>query len=882
LRRGANRGELRALAMRKRSRAGVASSSSRRAAALAISAAVAIVSGTAQAQFLAPAGQDTPQAITPPRLAIDSPAVYPQAALDAHFHDAVTVVLVLDVDATGAVTRARVDTPAGHGFDEAAVAAASKLGFQPATQGDKAIAARIHFRYVFRPPPPRLSGRCASRVTDAPLAGARVTVMGADGRERTTTTAADGTWSLAGLPPGKIHVGVTAAGRVAEALDEDLEPGQETRVVIRLAAEAAPAPVVTGPAGGPPALEVEVKGERPPREVSKRTLDKSEIALIPGTNGDALKSLLSLPGVARPPPLSGNLAVRGSAPGDTPVFVGGTGIPILYHFGGLSSVVPTEVLEKIDFYPGNYSAMYGRGTGGVVDVGIREPKKDGIHGFAQLDLIDARLLAEGPIGGGFSFMVAGRRSWFDLWLAPILAKTGADVTTAPRYYDYQALVSKDIDAHSSFRLMFFGSDDAIDILQATASGSNPASSGSFSEHTAFWRLQARYQNRVDARTEIKAVAAVGQDIMDLGAGTTFSNTTTTPVSARVELSEKVMRGVVANTGVDFAWVPYQLNINRPPPRAPGVASNGPGDLPLTTSDSGSSVLPALYTEWEFSPWVGTRIVPGLRADYASPSKTWDISPRLTLRQDLTREFPRTVVKGGIGLFYEPPQPIQIDPVFGTPGLLDSRAIQVDGGFEQEFTPQLGLSVDVFYKSLDRLIVQKQGNIGTGQAYGSEFLLRYKADARFFGWLSYTISRSERRDGPTAPTYLFQYDQPHIFTILGSYLLGRGWRVGARFQLTSGSLYTPNAQGAYDATVGVNLPVAASPQFGTRTPIFHQLDVRVDKVWKFSRWQLTWYLDIQNVYNYQAPEGQTYNYNYTQSAFVKGLPILPSIGLRGEL
>ena len=79
-----------------------------------------------------------------------------------------------------------------------------------------------------------------------------------------------------------------------------------------------------------------------------------------------------------------------------------------------------------------------------------------------------------------------------------------------------------------------------------------------------------------------------------------------------------------------------------------------------------------------------------------------------------------------------------------------------------------------------------------------------------------------------------------------------------------------------------LATAASPTFGSRLPLFHQLDVRVDKVWTFPRWHLTAYLDIQNIYNYQAPEGQTYNYNFTQSAYVRGLPILPILGLRGEL
>jgi hypothetical protein len=719
-------------------------------------------------------------------------------------------------------------------------------------------------------------------VTDAPLEGALVTVTGANGVARTTQTGADGSWSIADAPYGKVHVRVTAKNRAAEEADDELEPGQETRVVLRLAAEEAPAPVVPGADGGAPVLEVSVRGERPPREVTKRTLDKSEIGLIPGTNGDALKSILSLPGVARPPPLSGNLAVRGSAPADTPVMVGETPIPILYHFGGLSSVIPTELLEKIDFYPGNYSTMYGRGTGGLVDIAIREPKKDGYHGMAQLDLIDARLLAEGPIGAGWSFLVAGRRSWFELYLKPILKRTGAEVTAAPRYYDGQIVITKDINAHSSFRLMAFGSDDALDILQVTASNANPDSSGSFSFHTSFWRLQARYQNRIDDRTEIKATLAVGQDKIDIGAGILFRETSTIPVDARIELSQKVVHGVTANVGFDFSDVPYKLNFHEPPPRAPGVASNGPGDLPLTTSSSGSTAEPGMYTEWEIVPRLGTRLVPGIRFDYASPSKTWDFSPRLVVRQDLRSDFPRTVLKAGIGLFYQPPDPVQIDPVFGTPGLHDSRDLQVDGGFEQDFTRQLGLSVDVFYKYLDQLIVTKKGNVGTGRAYGSEVLLRYKPDERFFGWLSYTISRSERQDGPGVPLRLAQIDEPQVFTILGSYLIGKGWRVGARFQVTSGLLYTQQSPGAYDATTGTYLGVFANPPFGSRLPIFHELDLRVDKVWKFKHWQLTSYLDIENVYSYQAPAGQTYNYNYTQSAYVGGLPILPSIGLRGEL
>ena len=66
------------------------------------------------------------------------------------------------------------------------------------------------------------------------------------------------------------------------------------------------------------------------------------------------------------------------------------------------------------------------------------------------------------------------------------------------------------------------------------------------------------------------------------------------------------------------------------------------------------------------------------------------------------------------------------------------------------------------------------------------------------------------------------------------------------------------------------------------PAFHRLDVRIDKTWDFKAWKLTAYLDLQNAYFRQNPEGRMYNYNYSRSDAVKGLPILPILGVRGEL
>jgi TonB family protein len=823
-----------------------------------------------------------PPTIVPPSLLKDDGATYPPEAVRAGVRDVVAVDVIVDVDSTGRVRKAVVESPVGNGFDEAAIAAAEKLVFQPATRNGQPIAARIKHRYVFAPPAARLSGRVVRRAADQPLANADVVVRGADGREFRTQTAPDGTWSVDALPFGEYRIEVAAQGYAAASADEALNPGEEANIVFRLAPGAVPPPVVDL-APGEVVEEVRVRGERPPREVTKRTLEQRELQRIPGTSGDALRAIQNLPGVARPPALAGLLIVRGSAPNATEVFVDGTPIPLVYHFGGLSSVVPTELLDRIDFYPGNFSAFYGRATGGIVDVAIRDPKKDRLHGLAQVDLIDARAIVEGPIGKGWSLAVAGRRSWIDAWLGPALQAGGATVGTAPVYYDYQAILQRDVRG-GRLRFSFYGADDRIEVLVRDVNASDPGISGGFGIRTGFFRGQAEYKQRLGPDTDLRLLAAAGKNTVDFNLGDLFFRIDSYPITGRVELAQKAARGVTANVGLDMLYSPYDVRVRLPAPSRPGEPPGGAilSQPPLETSDSNAIYRPALYSEFEIVPQRGTRIVPGVRLDYAKDTKSWDLAPRFNARHNLgSGEFPRTTLKGGAGVFFQPPQPNETNRVFGVPGATSNRAIHYSAGVEREITRNLEVSFEGFYKQLDNFFTQRLGNVATGRAYGLETLIRYKPDSRFFGWLAYTLSRSVLRETPEEPERLASFDQTHILTVLGSYRLGRGWEIGARFRLVSGNLVTPRTYGFFDANTGVYLPLQQFPPNGERLPVFNQLDIRVDKVWRFPKWTLNAYLDLLNAYNQGNVEGVSYNYNFSRRSYATGLPIIPSLGLRAE-
>lgn len=819
--------------------------------------------------------------LTPPKVLKDDGAAYPEQALKDGVTETVTVVVIVEIDPAGAVKKATVETAAGHGFDEAAVEAAKKLVFEPATRNGQPIASKIKHTYEFAPPQARFVGRVLFQ-TGGAIAGATITVRGPDGKDVEATTRADGTFELPDLPAGKYHVTVKAAGVVAQDADEELHPGEEARIVFRMTRNGEAASGERAP--DEDVEEVTVKGTRPAREVTRRTLEQREMSRIPGTNGDALRSIQNLPGVARPPGLAGLLIIRGSAPQDTNIFVDGTLIPLVYHFGGLSSVIPTEMLEKIDFYPGNFSTQYGRVMGGIVDVNVRDPKKDKLHGLAQVDLIDARVLAEGPVGGGWNFMVGGRRSYVDVWLKPVLEQTGAGVTTAPVYYDYQAMLQKDLSKTSSFRVMLYGADDRLDVLIKSVNATEPGLTGGISAHTGFWRAQAQYKNKFTEATQFKLTSAIGQDMVDFTLGDNFFRLTSVPITTRAEISQKLTQGIVNNLGLDVLYAPYRVDVRFPPFPRPGEPPSGPflSRPSLETTDKDAIYRPALYEELEITPWKGGRIVPGVRLDYAKDTRAWDVQPRATARQEIVSEFPKTAIKGGAGLFSQPPQPQETNAVFGIPGLTSNRAYHYDLGVEQELTRNIDMSLEGFYKQLDNLVTNKIGNVGRGHVYGLETLVRYRPDARFFGWLAYTLSRSVRRDTPQEPERLSMFDQTHILTVLGSYRLGRGWEIGGRFRLVSGNLYSPQTYGFFDQNAGAYLPLVAYPPNGTRLPMFTQLDVRVDKTWKFKAWTLSAYLDVQNVYNAGNVEGTSYNYNSTRSTYATGLPILPILGVRGEL
>ena len=834
-----------------------------------------------------PAGQLT----KPPELLQFVEAAYPAEAQAARVSG--SVGLLVDLDDKGTVTEVQVTEPAGNGFDDAAVEAVKKFKFSPAEIDGKPAPVRIAYHYNFTlqeqqgpPPLPKeavvtLRGKVLQRGNREPLSAPTISVdegaFGVTGSER-------GEFEVAGVPPGKHQVVVIAAGFDRFATEEEVVEGKVTEVTYYVHKH------VFSP------YETVVRGQRERKDVARVELRQEEIRLVAGTGGDAFRVVQDLPGVARAPYSFGLLIVRGGRPDDTRVYVDGVWIPIIFHFAGLVSVYNSDLLSSVTFQPGNFGAQNGRAVGGSVEAETRSPSKDAYHGYANISAIDTTLLAEGPIKGDWTFAAAGRISYVDLVLKAFLPSS-VQFATAPRYWDYQAKAEWAPKGPDRVTLQFFGAHDLLKLLLTNPAMIDPEGRADVGMSEDFERLMGTWRHTFSPTVSNKLVLALGLDTGSSSVGADLKGTISLwAAQLRETVTWEPTQWLTLEVGTDSYLGWYSNDVTRPPLPLPGEVPDPIVSRQVVHGvDAGFVFEPALFAEATLRPFATTRIVPGIRGDYEGTLKYFTVDPRLAVFQQVVDG---TVLKGAVGLYHQPPEfrLQQWTRTFGNPYLGAEQSLQAMIGLEQRIIEALSLDVQLYYKWMNNLewpsaktvlrdgqmVLERYNNSGQGRSYGVEVLLRHELSNSFFGWISYSFSKSQRRstDWTTDDWRLAQFDQPHHLIVVASYKWPYDIVTGLRFQWASGNLYTPYPNRVYDSDADIYMPIPG--QFWSqRGPDFISLDLRIDKRFVFKEWTINVFVDVQNVTNNKNPEFVLYNFDYTQTQYVRGMPIFPTIGLKAE-
>jgi hypothetical protein len=695
----------------------------------------------------------------------------------------------------------------------------------------------------------RLRGRVLERGTRRPLAGAAITLDAALAGESDR----DGRFE-ADVDPGPHHVDVQVPGHAPLSRRLELAPGAPEEL-FRLD------PRQTGES-----YETVLHAGRP--ELPQVNLTGDEARKTPGTSGDPLRVIGSLPGVSQIAWPLALYVVRGANPGNTGFYLDGIRVPALFHLALGPSVIHPYLVDGIDFFPGGGPASYGRYASGLVAARTVAPPEDRVHASADVTLYDAGGIATAPIDGGRGTLaVAARYSYTQALFA--LLKSDSTLT----YGDYQVKLDHPLGGGRA-TVFAFGSLDTTG-WDRTGVQVEYAS-------LQFHRLDARWRGAVGDGRLLAGVTA--------GADWSRSSLFDSPIhvralsaAPRLDYTRPLGRAVDLEVGADAelqGFTTQPPGFTTQPPgftTQPQVFDRRQSDLGRSRGALSQATFAALTLRG------GDRLVatPGVRVDVFSEEGTTRVmpEPRLDVRFQAT---PAVALRANAGASAQMPTlPVSV-PGFEAFGLADLGVQTARGGslgVEAALPGDLTASVTGFYQLLRltdvRDIALSSVNptspsylvARNGRSMGAEVLVRRPDRGRLFGWLAYTLSWSQRED-ENGVLGRSDWDQRHILNLLAGYRLPGGYSVGARFHYATGRL----------------APIFESDGQYQQLPDFYQLDLRAERHFVLDRFLLDVYADVANVTRtrevVQLDERDSVTGQPTaqQDAFSI---FLPTVGVHGE-
>jgi hypothetical protein len=632
-----------------------------------------------------------------------------------------------------------------------------------------------------------------------------------------------------------------------------------------------------------------------PGAASQVRLRGNELTAVPGTFGEPLRVVATLPGVAHTPYGLGFFLVRGASFQNTGFLVDGFPVPLLYHLGAGPAILSSRLVSQLDFYPGGYPVAFGRYSAGIVALRTQPPPTDRVQLELELDLLRASALTIVPYGDGDgSVALALRRSYYEL-LLPLITD---DVSLS--YTDYQLRLDHDFGRGFSASLFVFGSRDALEFVQDAEASSMGGNSTGFGY--AFDQVIVSLQAKPVPALRLRWSGTVGRSSIDLdrddaGGGGFGGEIEALRLGQRLEAVLAPVPEAQTTLGLEENLLGSTLRGAAPSfAELPGIPTPSFDAKPLALAESISEVDFAPYLEQVLRPGP-FELTFGLRTErmHYGFGKHWAIDPRAVVRWKLSEVV---ALKLASGLFAQPPLPHEVARTAGEPRLRPTRAWQSSAGTELTLPYALELDATLFYSAMWQLsrpggmpqadaegdpVVRYYRDDGRGRAYGAELLLRRRLERDLFGWLSYTLSRSERFVEQGDPVVFF-FDQTHVLNLALSYGY-EGWRFGARFSLSTGRpvgdvLDENGEKTVFDSDADDYDGSSAGRR--VRLPTFHQLDVRIDREFVIGPVEGSVYLDVMNAYNAPNSEGYQYSYDLSRRGRLPGLPFLPTVGVRGVL
>ncbi|MCW3106960.1 MAG: collagen-binding protein [Segetibacter sp.] len=618
-------------------------------------------------------------------------------------------------------------------------------------------------------------------------------------------------------------------------------------------------------------------------------LSMSEVKNVPVLFGekDILKTIQLLPGIKSAGEGSSGFYVRGGASDQNLILLDEATVYNASHLLGFFSTFNSDAIKDVTIYKGGMPAEYGGRLSSVVDIKMNDGNDKKFVTTGGIGLISSRLNVEGPIvKDKGSFSISGRRTYADLFLK--LSNDTAINRNSLYFYDLNLKANYKINQKNTIYLSgYFGKDNL---------GLGKTFGISWGNSTGTFRWNHLFNSRLFSNTSLiysNYNYAVKLNSVD-------NNINVNSQIQDVNLREDLQYYVSANNKINFGFNVIHHTI------LPGsiTASIGSSFNSLYLQKK-YSVESAAYISNAWSPIEKLQFNYGLRLtnyiilgpgdfytynksgevsntesyakgkivkNYFNPEPRFSTSYQVTNTSSVKASYTRNIQNLHLLSNSTSSNPTDLW-LSSSNNVKPEIADQVALGYYRNFHDnRFEFSSEIYYKALQNQIDYKNGaqlraneNVesqllfGKGRAYGLELFLK-KRYGKLTGWISYTLSRTERKFDEInhGAYYPATQDRTHDFSIVGIYQASKKWTLSSTWVYYTGNAITWPS-GKYD--VNGQVVFYYTERNGYRMPSYHRLDLSATlQGRKKAKYEGSWTFSVYNAYGRQNP----YTISFRQS------------------
>ena len=745
-----------------------------------------------------------------------------------------------------------------------------------------------------RDEPFRIDGRVLAR-DGAPIvdAGVRVVELGSE-----TVSDSEGGFTLELPPGGPYTIEASRPGFIVDQREGVDYRAAQTLVTLVLD----PAPVMEEELLVTPS-RVQILREQ---AVAQLDITRDELYALPHLGGDFFRALSLLPGLTAND-VTAQFHVRGGRRDETQILLDGQELYEVYHlqdFDNALSVVAPTTLESVDLITGGFPAEHGDRMSGVLDMTTLSPTRK-IQGLVGLGVLSAHAGAAGLFAQDRAgWVVQARRGATDL-AGQLLGNED------PQYWDAFAKLDFRFSDRFSVRANLLHADDRLVFEEIRPETSNRIETDYASSY-----LWLTHQAVVGPKLLLETAASATRIARDRF-GLELEEDVEFSISDRRRLDVVSLRQGWSVEASPKQFLKFGFEVRRFDTDflyvGDTVFENPVAQIRERGQVSSIEFLDT-FEEYHYSAHIADRVrlrddltlEVGARYDSHTQTKERLLSPRFNLAYSIS---PKSLFRVAWGRFTQSQRPYELQVEDGETDFFPvERSEHRVLGFERVFGDsadgnELVLRAEVYRRDVsnprprfenlyepintfpeaepDRVRIAPERSI----AEGVELFLRGGLGARTRWWANYTYSTTDDViAGRRTPR---DFDQTHSLNLDLDFPLGEKWRLNLAWRYHTG---WPTTQLTIEERVdpasgAVTFAPVLGPLYAQRLSDYHRLDLRASRGWNLRAGDLTFYVDIQNVYDRNNIAGFDFEFD-REAGLVRSTPetwvgFLPSAGVTLE-